>query len=323
MGCGCGGGNAGQGGCGGQKPPVDLMVDAPGVQEVTPQSRPSADEPEALAEEVESAPTLIASSEQEWPRVTVNGVTIAPEAMAQELQYHPADSREDAVFLAAQALVIRELLQQRIVELGLSVQADPGESAEEAATRQLIELEVALPECDEESCQRYYQSNRARYVTAPLLAARHILLECAPDDAEARSLVREKADQLLELLRQDGGRFAELAMAHSACPSKTQAGALGQLSKGQTVPEFERQLFKLPAGLAGQPLESRYGWHVVSVDQRIEGKELPYDVVAGSIRTLLQQGVWQKAVAQYLQTLIGAADIVGIRLQGADSPLLQ
>ena len=38
---------------------------------------------------------------------------------------------------------------------------------------------------------------------------------------------------------------------------------------------------------------------------------------------LLEQGVWQKAVAQYLQTLIGAADIVGIRLQGADSPLVQ
>jgi peptidyl-prolyl cis-trans isomerase C len=323
MGCGCGGGNAGQGGCGAEKPPVDLMVDAPGVQEVTPESRPSDDEPEALAEQLESAPTLIASSEQEWPRVTVNGVTIAPEAMAQELQYHPAGSREEAVFLAAQALVIRELLQQRIVELGLSVQVEPGESAEEAATRQLIELEVALPECDEQSCQHYYQSNRARYVTAPLLAARHILLECAPDDGEARSLVREKADQLLELLRVDGGRFAELAMAHSACPSKAQAGALGQLSKGQTVPEFERQLFKLPAGLAGQPLESRYGWHVVSVDQRIEGKQLPYDVVAGSIRTLLQQGVWQKGVAQYLQTLIGAADIVGIRLQGADSPLLQ
>ena len=54
MGCGCGGGNAGQGGCGGQKPPVDLMVDAPGVQEVTPESRPSADEPEAELDGVET-----------------------------------------------------------------------------------------------------------------------------------------------------------------------------------------------------------------------------------------------------------------------------
>ena len=38
-------------------------------------------------------PELIASSEQEWPIVSVNGVSITPEAMALELQYHPAESR--------------------------------------------------------------------------------------------------------------------------------------------------------------------------------------------------------------------------------------
>jgi peptidyl-prolyl cis-trans isomerase C len=70
-------------------------------------------------------------------------------------------------------------------------------------------------------------------------------------------------------------------------------------------------------------LESRYGWHVISVDQRIEGQALPYEAVATAIRTQLQQGVWQKALVQYLQTLIGAAHIRGIALQGADSPLVQ
>jgi peptidyl-prolyl cis-trans isomerase C len=75
--------------------------------------------------------------------------------------------------------------------------------------------------------------------------------------------------------------------------------------------------------VASKPLESRYGWHVISVDQRIEGMPLPYEVVSTAIRTQLQQGVWQKALVQYLQTLIGAADIRGIHLQGADSPLVQ
>ncbi len=316
MGCGCGGGNAGQGGCGDVKAPPAVVLETELAQE------PAAPAVSAVHEH-SAEPLLIASSEQEWPRIRVNGVTIAPEAMAQELQYHPAQSREDALFLAAQALVIRELLRQRINELGLSVTPEPGQSEEEAATALLIEREVTLPECDEESCQRYYERNTARYATAPLLAARHILLECAPEDAEARSLAKDQADSLLAWLQEDPGRFAELAQAHSACPSKEQGGSLGQISKGQTVPEFERQLFKLPAGLASQPIESRYGWHLVSIDQRLEGKVLPYEIVAGSIRLLLQHGVWQKAVAQYLQTLIGAADIVGIQLQGADSPLLQ
>ncbi|MEX5689264.1 peptidylprolyl isomerase [Pseudomonas silesiensis] len=316
-GCGCGGGNGGSGGCGSSKKAEEVLDIAPVAQaqfEALPVEPAGADDAPAQ---------LIASSEQEWPIISVNEVSITPEAMAQELQYHPAESREEAVYLAARALVIRELLQQRITELGVSLEIGAGENEEEAATRLLLEREVKVPQCDEESSLRYYENNRGRFHSAPLLAVRHILLECAPDDAEARSLAQVQAQILLERLAELPDSFAELAVKYSACPSKAQGGSLGQISKGQTVPELERQLFTLAPGLAGKPLESRYGWHVISVDQRIEGKPLPYEVVSTAIRTQLQQGVWQKALVQYLQTLIGAADIRGIHLQGADSPLVQ
>ncbi|MBM3103618.1 peptidylprolyl isomerase [Pseudomonas sp. V1] len=304
-GCGCGGGSGGGGGCASSS-----------VQEHVPSVEP-------VIVEAESAVQLIASSEQEWPIISVNEVPVSAQAMAQELQYHPAADREEAVFMAARALVIRELLQQRIAELGLTLQVGPGDNEEEAATRLLLEREVQVPECDEATCQRYYESNRGRFHSAPLLAVRHILLECAPDDAEGRSEALTQAEILQQRLAQFPEQFGELALKYSACPSKAQGGELGQISKGQTVPELERQLFTLAQGLADKPLESRYGWHVLSVDQRIEGQQLPYEAVATAIRTQLQQGVWQKAVVQYLQTLIGAADIRGIQLQGADTPLVQ
>ncbi|SDU94557.1 peptidyl-prolyl cis-trans isomerase C [Pseudomonas mucidolens] len=315
-GCGCGGGNGGSGGCGSSKKAEDVPDITPVVEAqfaALPAEPAAADAPAQL----------IASSEQEWPIISVNEVLITPEAMAQEVQYHPAESREEAVFLAARALVIRELLQQRITELGVSMEIGAGENEEEAATRLLLEREVHVPQCDEQTCLRYYENNRGRFHSAPLLAVRHILLECAPDDTQARDLAHEQAQILLQRLGEFPGSFAELAVKYSACPSKAQGGSLGQISKGQTVPELERQLFSLTPGLASKPLESRYGWHVVSVDQRIEGMPLPYEVVSTAIRTQLQQGVWQKALVQYLQTLIGAADIRGIHLQGADSPLAQ
>ena len=312
-GCGCGGGNGGSGGCGSSAKAEALApVVAAQFEELPVEPLPVSETPAQL----------IASSEQEWPIISVNQVAISPEAMAQELQYHPADSREEAVYQAASALVIRELLQQRVAELGLSLEIGAGEN-EEAATRLLLEREVQVPECDEPTCLRFFENNRARFHSAPLLAVRHILLECAPDDAEARGMAHDQAEVLLQRLADFPGSFAELAERYSACPSKAQGGSLGQISKGQTVPELERQLFTLPAGLAAKPLESRYGWHVISVDQRIDGQPLPYEAVATAIRTQLQQGVWQKALVQYLQTLIGAADIRGIRLQGADSPLVQ
>ncbi|MHB0804737.1 peptidylprolyl isomerase [Stutzerimonas nitrititolerans] len=312
MGCGCGG-STGGGGCGGgAHPEIEVPAEAPLFEELPREVEPEIDEP-----------SLIASSEQEWPRVRVNGVEIAAQAIARELQYHPAESRDEAVYLAAQALVLRELLQQRIGELGLEVRAEVGESEEEAATRALIEREVPLPLADEATCHSYYRGNRSRFFSAPLLAVRHILLACAADDAEARSLAREQALELLGQLQAAPQGFAELALRHSACPSKEQGGALGQISKGQTVPEFERQLFLLPVGLCQQPLESRYGYHLVFVDQRIDGEQLPYEAVAGSIRAELNQRVWQIGVSQYLQGLVGAANIEGIHLQGAETPLMQ
>lgn len=310
MACGCGGGNGG--GCSGEQNDSGVIQQA------------VAEEVRAAAVEfVDAAPELIASSEQEWPRIKVNGVALAAESIARELQYHPAPNRQEAVFLACQALVIRELLQQRIQALGLQVTPHAGEPAEEAAIRALIECEVPLPVADEAACQQFFERNRQRYASAPLLAARHILLACPADDADERDAMRAQAEQLVSQLQQPGADFAALAMAHSACPSKAQGGALGQISKGQTVPEFERQLFRLPLGLASQPLESRYGFHVVWVDQRIEGQLLPYEAVEGSIRAELNQRVWQVAVAQYLKGLVGEADIQGIILDGAESPLVQ
>ena len=310
MACGCGGGNGG--GCSGEQ------NDSGAIQQAV------AEEVRAAAVEfVDAAPELIASSEQEWPRIKVNGVALDAESIARELQYHPAPNRQEAVFLACQALVIRELLQQRIQALGLQVTPHAGEPAEEAAIRALIECEVPLPVADEAACQQFFERNRQRYASAPLLAARHILLACPADDADERDAMRAQAEQLVSQLQQPGADFAALAMAHSACPSKAQGGALGQISKGQTVPEFERQLFRLPLGLASQPLESRYGFHVVWVDQRIEGQLLPYEAVEGSIRAELNQRVWQVAVAQYLKGLVGEADIQGIILDGAESPLVQ
>ncbi|MCO7514335.1 peptidylprolyl isomerase [Pseudomonas guariconensis] len=274
-------------------------------------------------EQLPDAATLIATSELQWPRITVNGVALEGAAIARELQYHPAPSREEAIFLASQALVVRELLRQRIAQLGLQAQCAQGESEEEALTRMLIEQELQLPGADEAICRHYYDNNRERYTSAPLLAVRHILLACAPDDAEARSHARALGECLIAQLAEDGARFAELALAHSGCPSKEQGGALGQISLGQTVPEFERQLLRLPPGLAQQPLESRYGVHLVWVDQRVEGRALPFAVVHKAIRAELDQRVWQVAVAQYLKNLVGQADIRGILLDGADSPLVQ
>ena len=100
-------------------------------------------------------------------------------------------------------------------------------------------------------------------------------------------------------------------------------GQLGQLSKGQTVPEFERQLSNCKRGLAQSPIESRYGVHVVVLDQHVEGKQLPFDMVKTRIADYLNEKVRRKAIAQYIHTLISQATIDGFDFKVSESPLMQ
>lgn len=265
---------------------------------------------------------LIATSNDDIPIVRVNGVTLDAEGIAREMQYHPAESRREAVFLATQALVLRELLRQRAQQLGLEVQARDNETEDEATLRSVLEYDVQVPEVTEAELALYYGNNPRKFTTPPLVAARHILLAADPQDAEERARQQEQANQLL-LQLQAGADFVRLARQYSDCPSRKHEGELGQLSKGQTVPELERVLFRLPVGLAAQPLESRYGYHLVDIQQRVEGELLSLEVVRKQIRTQLGQRTWYRSIAQYLQVLVSEANIEGVALQGAASPLLQ
>ena len=127
--------------------------------------------------------------------VSVNGVVIAREVIAREVQNHPAEKPVLAWHAAARALVVRELLLQESRRLGIEAEPlrDPegrSETPEEAAMRALIEREVVTPEPDEAACLRFYQQNRERFRSGDLYEAAHILVAAPPGDMTARTRAR-------------------------------------------------------------------------------------------------------------------------------------
>lgn len=262
-------------------------------------------------------------------RVSVNGISIAREDIARETQNHPADRPLTAWHAAARALVVRELLlqeAQRLQILAVPLVDSEGrrETEPEAQIRQLIAEQVQTPQADEDACRRYYQGNRKLFRSADLFEARHILLAAAPDDTKARAEKCEQAKQIINELKREPQRFAALAEAISACPSSKVGGSLGQIGPGQTVPEFEQALLAIAAGeVAGDPVETRYGVHVVIVDRRIEGRELPFEQVRERIAEWLTERVRRVAIAQYLSILAGRAAIEGVEIATSPSPLVQ
>jgi peptidyl-prolyl cis-trans isomerase C len=257
--------------------------------------------------------------------VSVNGTVIARQAIAREVQHHPASKPVEAWQAAVRALVVRELLLQEARRLGVPAKphADADgrrETEEEALIRAVHEREVTTPEPDVETCRRYYQQNRKAFRSAPLYEAAHILFAARRDQPAAFAQARAIATAVLAELAQAPHRFGEFAKLHSACPSAAHDGNLGQIGAGQTTPEFEQALTALaPGAMSRQPVESRYGFHIIRLDRKIEGRELPFELVAGRIADYLRDSVARRATAQYLARLVSRAEIRGIELAGAEA----
>ncbi len=243
--------------------------------------------------------------------IRVGEVTLEEAAIAREMQHHPSDSAGSARIKAARALVVRELLRQRAAVLW-----GPGDTAdeEEARIAALLEQELEVPEPTDSDCRRFYATHIARFSEPARIRVRHILLAAAPDDAEARDAGYRQGEALLEELVAAPERFSELAMRHSACPSKEQGGELGWLMPGQTVAELDRALQHLPEGLHDRPLASRYGWYLITIDARQEGRELPYERVAERVHHRLREQATRRALRHYLLALEAELGVEGIAL---------
>ena len=250
--------------------------------------------------------------------IAVNGVEIPATEIAQEAQHHPAGDARSAWDEAARALVVRQLLLQEARCLG--VVASPStdeegrrESDEEALLRALVAQEVITPEADEATCRRYFEANRRRFRSDDLYAVRHILVAAAPDDTKGRQTAKTCAQSILDRLMIEPGAFAALAAAHSGCPSKEVGGSLGQVSRGQTVAEFEAALADAPVGeVCAQLVETRYGYHVIAVDQKVEGADLPFEAVRTQLARWLAERTRRIAIRQYIARLASRAQIEGI-----------
>lgn len=216
----------------------------------------------------------------------------------------------------------RELLRQRAVAVGILDAASTDEETIEQAIEELLAREVVTPSPTEEECRRYYDAHPREFESGDLVHARHILFQVTPSVRIPE--LRARAEQTLNELLREPERFAAVAAQISNCPSGQHGGNLGQIGRGDTVPEFEKAIFRLgPAGLLRELVRTRHGFHIVAIDQRIPGKRLPFEVVRDEIAEHLRGMVEEKALRQYISVLAGKADIQGADLNGTEVPLVQ
>lgn len=216
---------------------------------------------------------------------------------------------------------VHELLRQRARERGLISDASHEPEVEHAIERTLAE-EVDVPEPTVEECERWYEANRDRFRSGDLVCARHILFQITP--GAPVSAIRGVAEAMLQELQGNPELFEERAREHSNCPSGEHGGNLGQLQRGETVPEFEKALFADHSiGILPKLVTTRHGFHIIAVDRRIDGEQLPFDFVKDDIAAELHKRSETRALSQYVRLLAADAEIEGVALDQAASPLVQ
>ncbi|MFC1482730.1 peptidylprolyl isomerase [Candidatus Margulisiibacteriota bacterium] len=184
----------------------------------------------------------------------------------------------------------KKLLEQLIDEKVLYLEGKNKDIDKEAETISEIErikkeiiasmyLQKLLADIDvsDEEARQYYNKNKDKYYIPEKVKASHILVK-----------TKEKANTVYALAIKNKSNFANLAKKHSVGPTKTKGGSLGWFQKGQMVKPFEDAAFALSAGGISKPVKTRYGYHIIYVQDKSEAKQIPFNEAKIEIYDILR-----------------------------------
>jgi peptidyl-prolyl cis-trans isomerase D len=168
------------------------------------------------------------------------------------------------------------------------------------------ELPGGVPQPIQQEIQQYFNMHQSEYTVPEQARSRHILIKVAPGaDAKTDAAAKSKAEALLKQI-QGGANFADLARKNSDDSSKDQGGELGFFHRGATVPEFEKALFSQKIGDT-QIVKSRYGYHILQVEERQPAHSQPLSEVQPVIQATLARQKASAAEETYARTLTSEA----------------
>ena len=142
----------------------------------------------------------------------------------------------------------------------------------QSLARAAIDASLKDVTASDEDAKKFYDEHPDQFTQPERVHVRHILI--SDDVTSADAIAKVQAD-----LRA-GASFDEVAKSRSLCPSAAQGGDLGEVSKGQMVPEFEAAAFALKnPGDLSEPVKTRFGWHIIRLEGRTPSSLEPFDNV--------------------------------------------
>jgi parvulin-like peptidyl-prolyl isomerase len=169
------------------------------------------------------------------------------------------------------------------------------EQAREAIRQQLISQALFKKvtgdvKASDADIKEYYDTHKTQYVQPESREVRHILVT-----------KKALADSLYQQLK-SGGNFAKLAKQYSKDPGSAVNGGKLTVSKGQTVPQFDKTAFSLKTGQISQPVHTQYGYHIIQALSGVKAATTTkLSQVRASIRQQLEQQKKNDKITKWLE----------------------
>ena len=238
-------------------------------------------------------------------KVLFRDVRLAYENLPQQYRGMPIDQIYQPL---VQQLTERRLVLLAAEAANLADEPEVASQIQQARNRileqALVSREVTAAATDK-ALRARYEEEKGKQKGADEVRASHILVE-----------TKEEADAIVAELNK-GGDFAAIAKEKSKGPSGAKGGDLGFFTKDKMVPEFASAAFALKTGEISAPVKTGFGWHVIKVTDRRQGKGPTFAEQAPALR----QAVAQTVVAEILANLTKDADIEIFELDGSPGSL--
>jgi peptidyl-prolyl cis-trans isomerase C len=222
----------------------------------------------------------------------------------------PDEEVKKALDQAQAGSASKEAYQQRLAQAGFTEEGYAEDTRKRLTVAEMLEKDIsAKVVVTDVEIEEFYKANPAAFTPPEQVHVRHILIT-VPADADAAT--KEAAKKRLEGIAAEikgGADFAELAKKSSQDSSAEEGGDLGVIGRGQTVKPFEDAAFALKVGEVSGVVETQYGYHLIKLEERQGGQEVPLDSVKDRVRQFLTARKTQDELQALVAQLRKAADV--------------
>src|SRR5260221_1080351 len=251
-------------------------------------------------------------SEGDKPVATINGEVITAARLDQLWSRVPAQTKNQYKANGGKAAFLnnyigKRLLVQEALKHGFDKQPDVQSDIEAAKESTLFDRYVrdvvAAPIVTDAEAHKFYEQNPDPFKVPEKIKVRHILMLANPagPNGKTKEQALSEMTKLAILLHphfrvsehgeaaQVAGvrKFAELAAQYSDDGSAQQGGDLGWVDRGTLDPQFEEAAFGLHVGVLSGIVETRYGYHLIYVEDKRSAGMTPFDEAKPEIHEFL------------------------------------